>query len=293
MVGNVSSSQQPDILRARTPDTPIGRIRVAVRSPREPAMPDWPWRRYDAYAVVLIFSGAGRYRDPQGRDLAVGPGHAIVVQPGRPHWYGPAGGHWGELFVIFEGAVFEMLFASGVAGADEPVRRLEPIESWMGRLEDVLRAPPADDAVTATRQLLDFVGLLVAILAGGAPDRVGVRDDDPIALARRLLAADLGAKLELPAVAARCGLSYETFRRRFAREVGSSPGRYRDERRIEAAADLLASTRLPHRIIAGTLGFADEYHFSKRFRALTGASPRSVRTGGARGAPAPRDPSST
>src|ERR1051325_8404499 len=63
---------------------------------RAPALPDWPWRRYDAYAVVLVFSGSGRYRDPSGRDRPVEPGDAIVVRPGRPHWYGPTGASWGE-----------------------------------------------------------------------------------------------------------------------------------------------------------------------------------------------------
>jgi AraC-like DNA-binding protein len=279
-----SMSDQPVILRARTPDTPIGRIRVAVRSPRERAMPEWPWRRYDAYAVVMVLSGSGRYRDPEGHDRAVEPGDAIVVRPGRPHWYGPSGGHWGELFVIFEGPLFDLLFASAVPGADEPVRRLEP--AWIGRFEDALRAPPADDPVAA---LLDFARRLVGVLAGREPDRVVAPEDDPIALAKGLLAADFGAELKLPAVAVRCGLSYETFRRRFAREVGMSPGRYRDERRIEAAIDLLATTRLPHRVIASTLGFADEYHFSKRFRALTGQPPRAVRVPRR---PAPRDPRS-
>jgi len=249
-------------------------------------MPDWPWRRYDAYAVVLVFSGSGRYRDPSGRDRPVEPGDAIVVRPGRPHWYGPTGASWGELFVVFEGPFFDLLFESGVSGADEPVRRLQPIEAWMGRVEDLLGPAPAEDPVGAIADLLEFARLLTAMLAGGGPDRVVERD--PIALARRLLASDLGAKLDLASVAARCGLGYETFRRRFAREVGVSPGRYRDERRIEAAADLLASTRLPHRVIASTLGFADEYHFSKRFRALTGEPPRAVRVPRL----APRDPRS-
>lgn len=249
-------------------------------------MPDAPWRRYDAYAVVMVFAGAGRYRDPGGRDQPIGPGDAIVVRPDRPHWYGPSDRHWGELFVIFEGPFFDLLFESGVPGADEPVRRLAPIEGWMSRFEDLLGATPPEEPVAAIAELLDFARLLVAILAGGAPEPIA--DDDPIGLAKRLLAGDLAAELELPAIAERCGLTYETFRRRFAREVGASPGRYRDERRIEAAVDLLTGTRLPHRVIAGTLGFADEYHFSKRFRALTGESPRALRVPRL----APRDPRS-
>ena len=243
-------------------------------------MRQWPWRRYDAYAVVLVFSGSGRYRAPEGTDRALEPGDAILVRPGEPPWYGPDGAHWGELYVVFEGPLFDLLLGAGTPGADAPVRRLEPTATWMARIEELVRAPAADDPVAATQQLLDFAGLLVAMLAGDS-DTVAP-EADAIATAARMLAADLRAELDLRAVAAQCGLAYETVRKHFTREVGQSPSRYRDERRIEAATDLLADTRLPHRVIAELLGFVDEYHFSKRYRALTGLPPRTVRAGAPR-----------
>jgi AraC-like DNA-binding protein len=228
-------------------------------------MPDRSWRRYDAYAIVLVYAGEGRYRDTEGRDLAIEAGDAILVRPGVPHWYGPSGAHWSELFVVFAGPLFDLLLSD----PGEPVRRLDPIETWMARLEDLFRGPPSDPAA----RVLAFASLLAAMLAAEPNAEAG----DPIALARALLAEDVTAKLGLDAVAARCGLGYETFRRRFAREVGVSPGRYRDERRIETAAELLTSTRRTHREIAAMLGFADEYHFSKRFRALAGQAPSALR----------------
>jgi transcriptional regulator GlxA family with amidase domain len=73
-------------------------------------------------------------------------------------------------------------------------------------------------------------------------------------------------------------VSYEQFRKRFQHEVGVSPARYRLQRRVEAARELLRySPRMTNRQVAETLGFADEFHFSRRFTQITGSTPRDFR----------------
>ncbi len=91
------------------------------------------------------------------------------------------------------------------------------------------------------------------------------------------LADDLTASTDLAAVAAESGLSYDTFRRRFAAQVGQTPAAFRSVHRLQTAATLLRLTDLTHREIARTLGFADEFHLSRRFRAHFGVSPRDYR----------------
>ena len=96
--------------------------------------------------------------------------------------------------------------------------------------------------------------------------------------ARSLLDTDLGRPIDLAAVAAEVGLSYENFRKRFQRAMGVSPARYRTVRRIEAARELLRYTpQMTNRQVAASLGFSDEYHFSKRFTQITGMTPRQLR----------------
>jgi AraC-like DNA-binding protein len=254
----------------------FGRVRVAVISPREPAMREHPWRRIDAYALVLVFGGHGWYRDPGGRREELGAGDVIVVRPGTRHWYGPdGGGTWSEVFVIFEGPIFDLFFAAGIPGSELPVRHVGAPERWIARIRAAVGATPPDTPRAALEELLRFVLLLGALIGGEAA--AGDLDEDPIDRGRRTLAADVTAELSLPAVAADCGLPYETFRRRFADEVGVAPGRYRDEQRVKAAQDLLSNTRMTHGAIAQVLGFADEYHFSRRFRALTGEPPSEYR----------------
>jgi len=81
----------------------------------------------------------------------------------------------------------------------------------------------------------------------------------------------------MPRIARALGLSYETFRKEFARETGQPPARYRLHRLIEQARLLIAGRNLSNKQIAETLGFYDEFHFSRHFRQVSGQSPREFR----------------
>jgi AraC-like DNA-binding protein len=73
------------------------------------------------------------------------------------------------------------------------------------------------------------------------------------------------------------GMSYEGFRKRFARLLGTSPGRYRAARVMDRACELMQEGVLTDKQIAMTLGFCDEFHFSRRFKAIVGCPPREFR----------------
>jgi AraC-like DNA-binding protein len=81
----------------------------------------------------------------------------------------------------------------------------------------------------------------------------------------------------LPAIARALGLSVETFRKNFARHTGHPPARYRTIRLINQARVLMTERGLRNKEIAETLGFYDEFHFSRRFHQITGMSTREFR----------------
>jgi AraC-like DNA-binding protein len=261
------------ILRAGGPSTSLGRIRLAVVSPEETPMRERPWRYYEHYAVVLVYGGTGVYRDVAGHEQPVTPGDIILVRPGFGHWYGPDEPRWSEIYLVFEGPVFDMLGLEARA----PVRHREPIAHWMERMAGCVSIPPPTSEAGALQEIWSLVGLLLDAFYDAGPE-AAEEAADPIAQACRMLEADLAAREPLPRIAERVGLGYERFRHRFAREAGTSPARYRDAHRIQAACELLRGTALTHRQIAHMLGYADEFHFSKRFRQATGRSPRAFRT---------------
>jgi transcriptional regulator GlxA family with amidase domain len=92
--------------------------------------------------------------------------------------------------------------------------------------------------------------------------------------AKAALSKDLESTVDIPQIALDLGLGYENFRKRFQRETGLSPARYRSEQRIEAAKQIFRfSPQATNDQIAGQLGFSDGFHFSKRFKELTGLTP--------------------
>lgn len=117
----------------------------------------------------------------------------------------------------------------------------------------------------------DFLRLLLMTVAN-APQKTSW-----LTRARSLIDNTAAGPADFDEIAAELGTSRETFRKRFRKESGEPPVRYRNRRRIEIAQDLLASTGLSLRQIAATLGFTDEFHLSKRFKAVTGLSPREFR----------------
>lgn len=65
---------------------------------------------------------------------------------------------------------------------------------------------------------------------------------------------------------------------KFTMETGLSPMAALTRERIEAAKNLLTSTTLPISEIGTRVGYPDPYHFSKRFKEMTGVSPRQFRS---------------
>jgi AraC-like DNA-binding protein len=229
------------------------------------------------YALVYLLEGGGRYWDVRGRSSAVQAGDLLLITPELGHGYGPlAGERWSEFYVVFDGPAFDLWRQTGLLNGDAPVRRLEPIDAWLPRLEAAVAEQPRTLA-ERTVQLSHFLALLTEmLLPSTAAPRLA---DGPVWLAAACerLETALDQRIDPQGVARALGVPYETFRKQFQRYVGVSPARYRTVRRIDAACALLQDSRNTIQSVALRLGFADEYHFSRRFKQVNGLSPRAFR----------------
>ncbi len=73
------------------------------------------------------------------------------------------------------------------------------------------------------------------------------------------------------------GMSEATFRRRWLEVMDITPRRYLEQIRLQEACKMLAETSLPIREIAFSVGFENEFYFSRRFQAQMKMSPRDYR----------------
>ncbi|MES4908551.1 MULTISPECIES: helix-turn-helix domain-containing protein [unclassified Streptomyces] len=87
----------------------------------------------------------------------------------------------------------------------------------------------------------------------------------------------LGTPLSVDDLAAHVGVSPRTLARRFADQLGTSPGAWLLSRRVAAARTLLEETDVPVEAIAARVGLTSAVNLRRRFRAQMGTTPGAYR----------------
>ncbi|MFN8075709.1 MAG: AraC family transcriptional regulator [Kineosporiaceae bacterium] len=208
-------------------------------------------------AVVGVKFRAGAFRAYLGRDVAELTGRTLpasAVWP-RPPWAGDA--------------EFQDRLRAAVA---EVARELhhEP-RPHVSTLADVDAEPPGPACASATRLLADALrqARVPAVVPGSAEDDAG--------RAVAALLTDPRVR-RVGDVAAMLGLAPRELQRLFRRHVGVTAAEVLRRGRMHLVADrvesLVASGATPDWAgLAADLGFADQPHFIREFRAVLGATP--------------------
>jgi AraC-like DNA-binding protein len=236
------------------------------------------------YALILVLGGKCHYSDARGRNLDLRPGDALLVEPDLPHAYGNAEGKtWSQIFVVFSGSAFDLLQDSPTYKSHQPVWHLEPVDLWKRRLEEILSPSEALVPTEALQTIGRFLQLLIEMATTDATARKHPGDAWLEESMKLLGGPYRGGWLRPQEVARLVGQSYESFRKRFAEEAGTSPARFQKKRRIDLACAAIYAGSDNFKELAESLGFCDVYHFSKAFRQFVGSPPsvyrRTVRGG--------------
>lgn len=105
----------------------------------------------------------------------------------------------------------------------------------------------------------------------------GIRDEDPIAIAKDYVETYLNQNITLAAVAERLYLSPTYFSRLFKQRTGCTFSTWLAERRILRAQRYLEETNLSIADIATQVGYQEANSFTRLFKQSTGLSPTEYR----------------
>ncbi len=230
------------------------------------------------YTIVYVLGGEAHYRDVNGFESPLRPGNLIIVFPNLAHNYNAVpGGHWTQVFFMFERCVFDSWRACGILDPTRPVHFLEPFDYWAKRfqsLNDEARSPGRKAPLLFLLRFQEVLAEALLAEEAGALSRHDLAWADQVCA---ILDQESPPFQPLPKLAKKLGISYETFRKRFTQIVGIPPIQYRNRRVIDQACRLMQETTLNNKEIAYRLGFYDEFHFSHRFKKIVGRSPTEFR----------------
>lgn len=237
-------------------------------SRRTTGTPDW--------LLIATLSGDGRISTPAG-EFSLEPGSLALIAPGTPHDYGTGrtADTWEILWVHFHPphAWLELLYWPPVA----PGTSLLAPRSW-AEISDAFREVHAQ-TLSATRRRRQFAMnalehlLLLCETQLPAP---GKPVDDRIRVVIEHIHGHLREPLTLESLGALVFLSSSRLSHLFREETGMSPLQYVGQQRIDRARRLLERTTMSITEIAAEVGM-EPFHFSNRFRAATGKSPKNYR----------------
>jgi AraC family transcriptional regulator len=262
-----------------------------------PAVADYPPgstfgpRDARTYEFVWLLSGSATWHWDDMR-VPLAPGTLLLVRPGmrdsfqwdprRPtrHAYlhftlSGSGQHIppsAEKSASVEGAMWPIVRDLG--GRPDPMGALCQYLLWLGAV-----GPPGwQDQARETLRLL-----VRTFLAGPRPSGPGPAAELPrpivaaVAAVREAWADGVARPVPLGELAVAAGVSVSTLCRVFQRQFGVGPVAALERLRLARAEPLLWMSNLSLQAIAVQCGFADAYHFSRRFRAVYGLAPSAFR----------------
>jgi len=232
--------------------------------------------------VILIYCvKGGGWCEIGGHLHTVRAGDLLVLPPAVAHTYGahvstPWTIHWAHA----AGANLREYLSELAVSAQAPL-------VWMG--EDLELARLFNEVVKALEHGFSFRDLLhashtlahlLAMMIRHRHERNRDTSDAVQKVAQGIIymSEHLDQPLRVSALSALANLSPAHFAVLFKQQTGCSPRDYLHLLRIHRACQLLRSSALSVKEIAARLGYQDQFHFSRQFKAFQGVSPSDYRT---------------
>jgi AraC family transcriptional regulator, arabinose operon regulatory protein len=100
---------------------------------------------------------------------------------------------------------------------------------------------------------------------------------EPVQEALLFISQHLDQPLSVRDIAEAAHLSVSRLAHLFKEQIGTSPARFVEQRRMDRAQALLESSSLPIGAVSAAVGFSSQFYFAARFKAHTGRSPSEWR----------------
>jgi AraC family transcriptional regulator of arabinose operon len=233
---------------------------------------------FDEYIVIYCIDGKGWY-EAIGQAWSVEKGEVLFVQRDIPHSYGSKDSSpWSIQWAHFRGTLAPSYLELLNITPDNPIVKIglhTGLCTLFTEALDILQSGYSIyhlvQASSYVQQILSQIGFLATY--SPPPGDTGLNAGKVIAY----MLENITQKCTLDDFAAQACLSRSYFSRQFRKRTGYSPVNYFIRLKVQRACELLETTQTTVRDIAKSLGYDDQYYFSRVFKRIVGSSPTQYR----------------
>jgi AraC-like DNA-binding protein len=270
---------QPDWgVNVRTVGHYIHKPKATYPDPKHPNSYYFDWKNgrvLDEFQLIYIPNGQGTFEAEGVKETPIQPGAVFLLFPGVWHRYHPSEDTgWEEFWVGFRGHYADYLMKQNCFRPSAPIIQIgfhaELLNVFIQLIETVKYEGVAYRQLSSclVTQLLGLV-YSTAIMTNESRQN----KNKIIHVARFRMHENLYNNMDMENLAMELNVSYPWFRRAFKETIGTAPGQYHLQIRIDKACKLLRETELTVTEISQHLGFESEFYFSRIFKKKMGLPP--------------------
>lgn len=228
----------------------------------------------DHYLIHLVVAGKGVYQ-VNGSSFSLEEGDLFLAKPNQLITYAAdEADPWEYYWVGFNGACANKLVQQAPFTENRPVHRCKDPQKVREALYNIYLArgtEPQSEALM-TGYLYIFMAYLMEEARGMMPN-VGSSSSQYVLSAIKYIQFNYSHDISVDDIAKAVGVSRSHLYRVFMANVGQSPIDYLTDYRISEACYLLKNSHLSIAEIAVSVGFFDQFYFSRVFKKVKGVPP--------------------
>jgi AraC-like DNA-binding protein len=229
------------------------------------------------FHIIYITRGKGIF-ETEGKTYAVVPGSALFLLPGIKHRYKPVfETGWHEYWVGFQGKNFSRIMEEGLFSREYVFSEIGLHDSIIATFNMIIDEVKTQAPLFQLKTCAGIFSLIAEILSRNRrKDRMN-NYQRIVEKAKFLMEANVSGAINLLGISEQIGISTSRFNEIFKTYTSMTPYQYYMQLKIKKAADLLEQKDTSVKEVAYTLGFEDQYYFSRFFKKKTGVAPSAWR----------------
>lgn len=237
----------------------------------------------DHYLIHLVVSGRGAYTTGN-KVYALRPGDLFLIKPNQLITYSAdIQDPWEYYWVGFNGAFANKLVQQTPFSDLQPVHHGKDLDALRSTLHSIFlaRGPEPQNEAMMVGYLYIFMANLIKEAQELEPHAVN-SSSQYVLNAIKYIQFNYSQDISIDDIAKAVGVSRSHLYRIFMSNVGQSPIDYLTSYRIGEACSLLKNSQLSIAEIAVSVGFFDQFYFSRVFKKAKGVPPSKYLTSGDR-----------